>query len=289
MQLGYLFSTILKMAALIAWIYGLMWGLKHKLLWQKALTVILAFAVIQAVFLIQFGDFALFSAFDQGLLFQAVSMAMVALGLNLIYGFNGQFSLAQWSFYGIGAYCAADITYRWTNGDPTGLLILGFGVVLAAIALVGVGRLLRLKRGIPVLSAFTFYLVAIVAAGLIAVFAGRALAPALIPLFGTTGAPGGARLRSGPTGGVLPLGFDRRRLRGRSELPLRTAGADPGERLFRNCNPGLCHRGADPHGELRHDPSLPRDEGRSRHDRDPEDDVVDCRIRLPVARHRHRA
>ncbi len=173
MQLGYLFSTILKMAALIAWIYGLMWGLKHKLLWQKALTVILAFAVIQAVFLIQFGDFALFSAFDQGLLFQAVSMAMVALGLNLIYGFNGQFSLAQWSFYGIGAYCAADITYRWTNGDPTGLLILGFGVVLAAIALVGVGRLLRLKRGIPVLSAFTFYLVAIVAAGLIAVFAGQ--------------------------------------------------------------------------------------------------------------------
>ncbi len=37
-------------------------------------------------------------------------MAMVALGLNLIYGFNGQFSLGQWGFYGIGAYTAADIT-----------------------------------------------------------------------------------------------------------------------------------------------------------------------------------
>jgi branched-chain amino acid transport system permease protein len=41
-----------------------------------------------------------------------------------------------------------------------------------------------------VLSAFTFYLVAIIAAALVAVFAGRALAPALLPLFGTTGAPG---------------------------------------------------------------------------------------------------
>jgi branched-chain amino acid transport system permease protein len=190
MQLGYLLTTIVKMAALIAWIYGLLWGLKHKLLWQKALTVILAFAVVQGAFLLQFGDFSVFSAFDQGLLFQAVSMAMVALGLNLIYGFNGQFSLAQWGFYGIGAYCAADITYRWTSGDPSGLLVVGIGVILAAIALVGVGRLLRLKRGIPVLSAFTFYLIAIVGAGLVAVFAGKALTPALLPFFGTAGAPG---------------------------------------------------------------------------------------------------
>ncbi len=41
-------------------------------------------------------------------------MAIVSLGLNLIYGFNGQFSLGQWGFYAIGAYAAADITYRWT-------------------------------------------------------------------------------------------------------------------------------------------------------------------------------
>jgi branched-chain amino acid transport system permease protein len=67
---------------------------------------------------------------------------------------------------------------------------VGIGVILGAIALVGVGRLLRLKRGIPVLSAFTFYLIAIIAAGLVAVLAGRALATALVPLFGTTGAPG---------------------------------------------------------------------------------------------------
>ena len=80
MELGYLFTTIVKMAALLAWIYGLMWGLNRKPFWQKALTVILAFGTVQTAFLLQFGDFAVFSAFDQGLLYQAVTMAMVALG-----------------------------------------------------------------------------------------------------------------------------------------------------------------------------------------------------------------
>lgn len=40
-------------------------------------------------------------------------MAIICLGLNLIYGFNGQFSLGQWGFYGIGAYASAIITYRF--------------------------------------------------------------------------------------------------------------------------------------------------------------------------------
>jgi branched-chain amino acid transport system permease protein len=190
MEIGYLFTTIVKMAALIAWIYGLLWGLNQKTLWAKALTVFLAFGVIQAAFLIQFGDFALFSTFDQGLLYQAVTMAMVCLGLNLIYGFNGQFSLAQWGFYGIGAYVAADITFRWSNGDASGLVVAGIGVILGAAAILGVGRLLRLKRGVPVLSAFTFYLIAIVAVAAVAVFAGREIAHAMTPLFGTKGAPG---------------------------------------------------------------------------------------------------
>ncbi len=190
MELSYLFTTILKMVALIAWIYGLMWGLARKPLWQKALTMLLAFGVIQGAFLLQFGDFAVFSAFDQGLLYQAVTMAMVCLGLNLIYGFNGQFSLAQWGFYGIGAYAAADITYRWSNGDAGGLTVIGLGVVLAALALIGVGRLLRMRRGVPVLSAFTFYLIAVVVAGAVALYAGRALASAMAPMFGTASSPG---------------------------------------------------------------------------------------------------
>jgi branched-chain amino acid transport system permease protein len=191
MELGYLFGTIIKMVALIAWVYGLLWGLARKGLWKKALTLVLAFAVIQAVMLIKAGgENAIFSKFDQGLLFQAITMTMVALGLNLIYGFNGQFSLAQWGFYGIGAYCSADITYRWTSGDASGLVVVGLGVLLGALAIFGVGRFLKIKRGVPVLSAFTFYLIAIVAAGFAAAWLGRAISPALAPYFGTPDAPG---------------------------------------------------------------------------------------------------
>ena len=120
-------------------------------------------------------------------------MTMVALGLNLIYGFNGQFSLAQWGFYGLGAYCSADITYRWTNGDASGLLVVGLGVILGGLALVLVGRLLRRKRGVPVLSAFTFYLIAIVAAVALARLRGQGHRSALRPLFGTPDAPGAPR------------------------------------------------------------------------------------------------
>jgi branched-chain amino acid transport system permease protein len=190
MELGYLAGTIVKMIALVAWIYGLLWGLGRKRIWQKSATLVLAFGVIQAVIWTRIGDFALFSAFDQGLLFQAITMTMVALGLNLIYGFNGQFSLAQWGFYGIGAYCSADITYRWTNGDASGLIVVGLGVILGALALVGVGKLLKKKRGVPVLSAFTFYLFALVAVGLAAVWLGSMLSPLCAPLFGTPDAPG---------------------------------------------------------------------------------------------------
>ena len=191
MELGYLFGTIVKMVALIAWVYGLLWGLARKGLWKKALTLVLAFAVIQAVILIKAGgENAIFSKFDQGLLFQAITMTVVALGLNLIYGFNGQFSLAQWGFYGIGAYCSADITYRWTSGDASGLVVVGLGVLLGALAIFGVGRFLKVKRGVPVLSAFTFYLIAIVAAGFAAAWLGKAISPALAPYFGTPDAPG---------------------------------------------------------------------------------------------------
>jgi branched-chain amino acid transport system permease protein len=189
MNFTYLISTIVKMGALLAYIFGLLWVLGRKEKWTKALGLFGAFIVIQIVLSLHFGDFQIFSSFDEGLLIQACTMTMVALGLNLIYGFNGQFSLGQWGFYGIGAYCAADITFRWANGDCRGILVAGIGVILGGIALIGVGRLLKLKKGIPVLSAFTFYLIATIAVGFIAVKAGNALAPLLAPGFGTADAP----------------------------------------------------------------------------------------------------
>src|SRR6266404_5705639 len=39
--------------------------------------------------------------------------ALAILGLNLLTGFNGQFSLGHSAFYGIGAYTAAIMMSRW--------------------------------------------------------------------------------------------------------------------------------------------------------------------------------
>src|SRR5512145_3020110 len=85
-------------------------------------------------------------------------MAIVSLGLNLIYGFNGQFSLGQWGFYAIGAYAAADVTYRWTQlKSAGGLAVLLLGVAFAGLAILLVMKLVKRMRGLDPLSAFALY------------------------------------------------------------------------------------------------------------------------------------
>jgi len=107
-------------------------------------------------------------------------MAIVSLGLNLIYGFNGQFSLGQWGFYAIGAYSAADITYRWTNDSSTsGLTVLFFAVLLVGVAIILLYRTLSRIPGLDTLSAFTVYLIAAVGLTIAAVQIGQVVA---IPL-----------------------------------------------------------------------------------------------------------
>ena len=190
MALGFIFTMLVKIAGVLAFVWALLKVLGAARAWQKALGVAAVFAVVQLAFSLKFGSFQLFNAFDQGLMYQACTMAMVALGLNLIYGFNGQFSLAQWGFYGIGAYCAADITFRWVIGDPSGLIVVGSGTILAGLAILLIHRALRRLRGVPVLSSFTLYLLGVVAAGILAVLLGRVASPALAPLLGTAAAPG---------------------------------------------------------------------------------------------------
>jgi branched-chain amino acid transport system permease protein len=94
-------------------------------------------------------------------------MAIVSLGLNLIYGFSGQFSLGQWGFYAIGAYVAADITYRWYQlHNASGLVVVFMVVTLIGLTYLGIGRLSARLQGLDTLSAFALYLVGtIVAAG----------------------------------------------------------------------------------------------------------------------------
>jgi branched-chain amino acid transport system permease protein len=187
MSIVFLVTSALKIVAVLAYLYGLLWVLNRKQLWAKILGIVVAFAVVQ-IAITPLGGFQVMNDFDTGLLFQACTMAMVAMGLNLIYGFNGQFSLGQWGFYGIGAYAAADITYRWVNGDSRGLFVAGIGVALGALMIWLVSKLINRYKGMPVLSQFTLYLIGAVLSGAIAVVVGNFIDPILAPML----APGGA-------------------------------------------------------------------------------------------------
>lgn len=197
MQIGSLLISGLKIVGLLAFLYGLLWVMGVKVKSRQLsngvrfLGIAAAFALIQLALTVKFGpngETRIFTDFDQGLLFQACAITMVAMGLNLIYGFNGQFSLGQWGFYGIGAYCSADITYRWVNGDARGLLVVGIGTILGALMIWGVNKLLSRLRGIPVLSSFTIYLVGTIAVAALAVWLGNQLNPLFEPLLVADGA-----------------------------------------------------------------------------------------------------
>jgi branched-chain amino acid transport system permease protein len=74
----------------------------------------------------------------------ALIYAVAILGLNLLTGFNGQFSLGHSAFYGIGAYTAAilmdqaDVAYYWTLPAAGAVcFVVGFLFGLPALRLEG--------------------------------------------------------------------------------------------------------------------------------------------------------
>lgn len=116
------------------------------------------------------------SPFWETLLKIGAVMSIVSLGLNLIYGFNGQFSLGQWGFYAIGAYAAADVTYRWAQmKNASGLMVLMFVVILVGIAFFLTAKLVSRLRGLDPLSAFALYIVGVLIAAYVGVQIGRVL------------------------------------------------------------------------------------------------------------------
>ncbi len=202
MDFASMLLSLVKILAVVGYIYGLFYVLnlnpKPVTIAGKSVDIslpvkvagaIVAFLIIQLA-LSGVGGFTLLNNFDAGLLYQACTMAMVALGLNLIYGFNGQFSLGQWGFYGIGAYVAADITYRWINGDSSGLLVVGIGVLLGGVVILFINRFLSNLRRMPVLSSFTLYTMGVILTGVVAFYLGNAIAPAINPFLGTNLEPG---------------------------------------------------------------------------------------------------
>lgn len=107
-------------------------------------------------------------------------MAIVSIGLNLIYGFNGQFSLGQWGFYAIGAYSAADVTYRWSiNKSADGIVVLVLATLLSGAAMLWLHQRLSKVRGLDPLSAFTIYLTSTILLSTLAVVIGKVITPSV--------------------------------------------------------------------------------------------------------------
>jgi branched-chain amino acid transport system permease protein len=130
------------------------------------------FVVVQALL-----SFGIMNDFWYKIFLQGAVMAILALGLNLIYGFNGQFSLGQFGFYAIGAYASADVTFRWTQMQTAnGATVLLMVVLLVGAAILGLRWLLSRIRGVDTLSAFALYVVLTIIAGGVAVVIGGAIA-----------------------------------------------------------------------------------------------------------------
>lgn len=135
---------------------------------------LLVFVVVQILI-----STRLLNDYWQGIIYWGGAITIVTLGLNLIYGFNGQFSLGQYGFYAIGAYASADVTYRWVRGDPSALVVVLCGslLVFGLYALLAAG--LRRFYGVTAMTRFTFYLLATVLGFWVAV---AVLAPLLGPV-----------------------------------------------------------------------------------------------------------
>jgi branched-chain amino acid transport system permease protein len=100
------------------------------------------YALVQALMLI-----GLLNLYWQQIIQYACIITISALGLNLIYGFTGQFSLGHAAFYGIGAYTSAFITSNWAAGGYLAFVVgLIAGTVLAGLIALGIGLpILRLR------------------------------------------------------------------------------------------------------------------------------------------------
>ncbi len=125
---------------------GLLKGKKGGATVRALLPVIVVYAVVKTASLL-----GLINDYWQIMIDQSLIVAIGALGLNIIYGFAGQFSLGHAAFYGIGAYTAGVIGTQWGRGN-----MLWF--FLALIAGTVVPALVSIVIGVPILRLRSDYL-----------------------------------------------------------------------------------------------------------------------------------
>lgn len=142
---------------------------------------LLFFVVIQLLLTPPDGRPPLIGDYWRGIIFWGAAMIMVSLGMNLIFGFNGQLNLGIYGFYAIGAYASADITYRYVNGDVSGLIFVLLGSVVALLFIWAGRSFLARFYGIQTITTVVFGLIATLL-GFVLTF--RFLLPALrVPVF----------------------------------------------------------------------------------------------------------
>jgi branched-chain amino acid transport system permease protein len=109
----------------------------------KVIVLIIIFYVVLQLLM----SLSIINAYFQQIICYAGIMTISALGLNLIYGFTGQFSLGHAAFFGIGAYTAAFVI-KVAHFNNTFFLIVGLiaGAILSGLIAFIVGLpILRLR------------------------------------------------------------------------------------------------------------------------------------------------
>ncbi len=79
-----------------------------KFFWEARKVILLSalvYLVVKSVFY-----FGFVSQYIEQITLYALIVILTSLGLNVIYGYTGQFSLGHAAFYGIGAYVSAYLT-----------------------------------------------------------------------------------------------------------------------------------------------------------------------------------
>jgi branched-chain amino acid transport system permease protein len=132
-----------------------------KFFWEARKVIILA-AIIYVILKIFF-VFGFVSQYIEQITLYALIVILTSLGLNVIYGYTGQFSLGHAAFYGIGAYTSAYLTkvfvienmfsyipILFVSGATAGLVgyLIGMPILrlrddFLAIATLGFGTLVR--------------------------------------------------------------------------------------------------------------------------------------------------
>ena len=132
-----------------------------KFFWEARKVIILA-AIIYVILKIFF-MFGFVSQYIEQITLYALIVILTSLGLNVIYGYTGQFSLGHAAFYGIGAYTSAYLTkvfvienmfsyipILFVSGATAGLVgyLIGMPILrlrddFLAIATLGFGTLVR--------------------------------------------------------------------------------------------------------------------------------------------------